>query len=112
MEKGESSILAELTAHHPRFQFGKRSFEKLLMSALHADVDLEDLQRILNLVPQAYLNNRVYFMLIQWFDSKRMWTEVLHCYQQMQAANLKLTPAMERTLKVVLDNRAVASRQQ
>lgn len=55
----------------------------------------QDLQQVLDLVEPGDWGPRVFFLLVRHFESKGLITEALHCYNQAQAANVKLSPAME-----------------
>jgi len=52
------------------------------------------LKAITELVPPSELSARAYFLLMRYFESKGLMTEAMHCYQQAQAVNLTLSPAM------------------
>jgi hypothetical protein len=92
------------------FQYGKRTFEALLLSAINADVELQELQALMQLVPPSTVSNRAYFSLIKLFVSQQQYMEALHCYQQLLAAGLKLTPAMDEQLQVLKNGRLVGGK--
>lgn len=92
------SILQSLIASHPtlQFSFNKRHIDKLLLAAVAADVSLEELQALLDLVPAAMLSNRSYFVLIKSFIARQQVAEAAHCFHQMEVAGLHLTPALQQ----------------
>ena len=110
LSKGDYTVLHRLLSHKVPFHFGKRTFEALLLSAINADVELQELQALMQLVPPSTISNRAYFSLISLFMSQQQYLEAMHCYQQVLAAGLRLTPAMEQQLQVLKNGRLVGGK--
>ena len=97
LQNHDLSILQALIASRDvvQFSFNKRHVDHLLLAAVAADVSLEELQALLDLVPPSALSNRSYFVLIKSFMARQQVTEAAHCFHQMEVAGLHVTPALE-----------------
>lgn len=77
------------------FSFNSRHVDRLLRAAAVADVGLEQLHALLDMLPPKLLTSRAYFILINAFMTRQQYAEAAHCFQAMEAAGLHSTPAMQ-----------------
>jgi hypothetical protein len=93
----DHSVLQHLMAGRLlRFSFNHWHVARLVRAAAAADVGLEELQALLDMLPPRLLTNQAFFVLIRTFMARQQYTEAGHCFQQMEAAGLRLTPALQR----------------
>eukprot|EP00882_Tetradesmus_deserticola_P009311 GHRQ01009822.1.p1 GENE.GHRQ01009822.1~~GHRQ01009822.1.p1 ORF type:complete len:191 (+),score=91.81 GHRQ01009822.1:37-573(+) len=92
----DHSVLQQLMANRLlRFSFNRWHVARLIRAAAAADVGLEELQALLDMLPPRLLTNQAFFVLIRTFVARQQYTEAGHCFQQMEAAGLRLTPALQ-----------------
>lgn len=92
----DHSVLQHLMAGRLlRFSFNRWHVARLVRAAAAADVGLEELQALLDMLPPRLLTNQAFFVLIRAFMARQQYTEAGHCFQQMEAAGLRLTPALQ-----------------
>ncbi|WIA35991.1 hypothetical protein OEZ86_007354 [Tetradesmus obliquus] len=92
----DHSVLQHLMAGRLlHFSFNRWHVARLIRAAAAADVGLEELQALLDMLPPRLLTNQAFFVLIRTFMARQQYTEAGHCFQQMEAAGLRLTPALQ-----------------
>jgi len=88
----ETTALSDVQQRH--------TVQRLIAAAVAADVGLEELQVLLDILPASALSNKDLFVLIKTFMHRQQYPEAAHCYQRMETAGLGLaTPALEVMLK-------------